>query len=179
MGCCLAERSQRGQLPYLSQLMTHPVTMPQRPTPAPLPLCRDCGLACVLMVLKALGLHQYDLPSLQLLCPTKSIWTIDLAHLLAKTLPGCAGARLTFLTTLLGANPSFASQHYYAEHLTEDAARVAQLFQVSKVGRPGSSHVAVGARFSTLCVGRQRTLGSDLECVNKEVWHAAPLLTYA
>ena len=68
-------------------------------------LCRDCGLACVLMVLRALGLRQYHMGSLLELCPTRSIWTIDLAHLLAAA--AAAGGwvgRVQLLTTTLGAN---------------------------------------------------------------------------
>ena len=110
------------------------------------PACRDCGLACVLMVLRALGMRQHHmgtllevggggncvvhvpsaaggragpaailgapvalltthclLPPPQLcwlqLCPTRSIWTIDLAHLLAA-----CGACVQLLTITIGAN---------------------------------------------------------------------------
>ncbi len=32
--------------------------------------CRDCGLACVLMVLRAAGINSEDFQSLGSLCPT-------------------------------------------------------------------------------------------------------------
>ncbi|KAL4855413.1 hypothetical protein ACK3TF_003959 [Chlorella vulgaris] len=59
----------------------------------------DCGVACVLMVLRALGSSQHHWGTLLELCPTHSIWTIDLAHLLAA-----CGARCQLATVTLGAN---------------------------------------------------------------------------
>jgi hypothetical protein len=85
----------------------------------------DCGLACVLMVLqaaapKAAGM---DLATLRQYCPTTSIWTIDLAHLLRRF-----GMEVVFCTITLGANPAFSSEAFYAENMPEDEARVQQLF---------------------------------------------------
>ncbi|GAB4815157.1 hypothetical protein N2152v2_002203 [Parachlorella kessleri] len=81
------------------------------------------------MVLKALGLQeQHDLTSLALACGTKSIWTIDLAHLLAR-----CGAAVSLLTVTVGANPSYAAEQFYAESMAQDEARVAKLFQGAAV----------------------------------------------
>ena len=71
-------------------------------------------------------LHNH-LPTPQL-CPTRSIWTIDLAHLLR----GC-GAEVAFLTVTLGANAAYARERFYAETMGRDAARVERLFQVRGV----------------------------------------------
>ena len=68
-------------------------------------LVRDCGLACVLMVLRALGATQCDLPTMRLLCQTTSVWTIDLAHLLRRF-----GVEVTFCTVTLGANPDYVHE---------------------------------------------------------------------
>jgi hypothetical protein len=66
---------------------------------------RDCGLACVLMTLGGLGARRCDLRVMRRLCPTTSIWTVDLAHLLRRF-----GVDVTFCTITLGANPDFASE---------------------------------------------------------------------
>ena len=65
----------------------------------------DCGLACVLMILRGMGATRCDLPAMRLLCPTTSIWTVDLAHLLCRF-----GLDVTFCTVTLGANPDFVSE---------------------------------------------------------------------
>lgn len=56
--------------------------------------CRDCGLACVLMVLKAAGIHTEDLASLRAACsttrcglaftavPHNKAWAISVASIL-------------------------------------------------------------------------------------------------
>lgn len=54
-----------------------------------------------------------------------SIWTIDLAHLLRRF-----GADVAMTTTVVGANPEFSSEAFYAENLPEDERRVHQLFLV-------------------------------------------------
>ncbi len=66
---------------------------------------RDCGLACVLMALGGLGARRCDLRAMRRLCPTTSIWTVDLAHLLRRF-----GVDVTLCTITLGANPEFASE---------------------------------------------------------------------
>lgn len=84
----------------------------------------DCGLACVLMVLKTLGIEGHDLKSLGELCSTSSIWTVDLAHLLRLF-----DIEVAFLTVTLGANPSFAVETFYKENMEEDGERVNKLFE--------------------------------------------------
>ncbi|PSC74764.1 GUCD1 isoform X2 [Micractinium conductrix] len=86
----------------------------------------DCGLACVLMVLRALGLRQYHMGTLLELCPTRSIWTIDLAHLLAA-----CGAQVQLLTVTLGANQEYSRERFYAETMQDDSTRVEQLFETA------------------------------------------------
>lgn len=54
---------------------------------------------------------------------TCSIWTIDLAHLLAKR-----GCNVSFFTVTVGANPEFASERFYARNMAVDRARVDRLF---------------------------------------------------
>lgn len=86
----------------------------------------DCGLACVLMVLRTLGLNHYDLQDLEQLCCTTSIWTVDLAYLLQKL-----SIRFSFFTVTLGANPDFSMENFYKEQLANDIGRVDMLFQRS------------------------------------------------
>ena len=104
----------------------------------------DCGLACALMVLKALvvqadadpseagarlsrshGARRADLPTLRRRCATRSVWTIDLAHLLRSFHPLCDVA---FYTVTLGANPAFREERFYRDSIEDDASRVARLF---------------------------------------------------
>lgn len=88
-------------------------------------LCNwDCGLACVLMVLKMLGVEGCDLKYLSQLCQTTSIWTVDLAHLLRHFKVDVA-----FLTVTIGANPNFAIETFYKENMEEDGERVNMLFE--------------------------------------------------
>ncbi|GAX83634.1 hypothetical protein CEUSTIGMA_g11058.t1 [Chlamydomonas eustigma] len=108
--------------------------------PRTVPHCKqhfswDCGLACVFMVVKAFNAaalqstpqvsdpHESDYDKLRELCPTTSIWTVDLAHLLRRL-----GLEVCFLTKTLGPNPAYANEGFYMEHLQEDELRVSQLF---------------------------------------------------
>ena len=86
----------------------------------------DCGLACVLMVVRALGAsaHHCDLRTLRQLCRTTSIWTVDLAYLLRRF-----GADVTFTTVTMGANPAYESESFYRDNLREDCERVDALFK--------------------------------------------------
>ena len=84
----------------------------------------DCGLACVLMILQAFGVHTHSAASMRQICRTKSIWTVDLAHLLRHLT-----FEVTFLTVTLGANPDYATETFYQEHMEEDEERVARLFR--------------------------------------------------
>ncbi|PRW61411.1 GUCD1-like isoform X1 [Chlorella sorokiniana] len=76
------------------------------------------------MVLRALGMRHHNMDTLQQLCPTHSIWTIDLAHLLAA-----CGARVQMLTVTIGANQAYSGERFYAEHMPSDSSRVEALFQ--------------------------------------------------
>lgn len=88
----------------------------------------DCGIACVLMVLRALGVgwQRARYKDLLRLCPTTSVWTIDLAHLLALF-----RVRVTFLTITIGADHSYANEAFYAPQWGSDAARVQRLFDAA------------------------------------------------
>ncbi|XP_024986546.1 protein GUCD1-like [Cynara cardunculus var. scolymus] len=86
----------------------------------------DCGLACVLMVLRTLGLNHYDIQDLEDLCRTTSIWTVDLAYLLQKL-----SIRFSYFTVTFGANPDFSVETFYKEQLANDIGRVDMLFQRS------------------------------------------------
>jgi Guanylylate cyclase len=71
------------------------------------------------------------------LCPAaglRSIWTVDLAHLLARF-----GLEVRFLTVTIGANPEFATESFYAENMPEDEQRVRRLFKVRGNGIVPSS----------------------------------------
>ena len=82
------------------------------------------------MVLRGCGIPRYDLPELRTLCGTRSVWTIDLAHLLC-----CCGVRgITLCTLTLGANLAYAGEPYYAASLADDCERVERLFKVSSRG---------------------------------------------
>ncbi|KAL6841340.1 hypothetical protein ACP4OV_028858 [Aristida adscensionis] len=84
----------------------------------------DCGLACVLMVLRTLGIHCcHGIADLEKLCRTTSIWTVDLAYLLNKF-----SVSFSFLTVTLGANPQYSAETFYREQLQEDIDRVDELF---------------------------------------------------
>lgn len=86
----------------------------------------DCGLACVLMVLQGGAVPaagNADMAMMRRYCHVTSIWTIDLAHLLRRF-----GADVAMTTTVVGANPAFSSEAFYAANLPEDERRVHQLF---------------------------------------------------
>ncbi|CAA6661712.1 unnamed protein product [Spirodela intermedia] len=72
-------------------------------------LCNwDCGLACVLMVLRTFGMNDFSIHDLEEFCCTTSIWTVDLAYLLKKF-----SIKFSFFTVTLGANPDFSSEAFY------------------------------------------------------------------
>jgi len=54
-----------------------------------------------------------------------SIWTVDLAYLLRRS-----GLSVELTTITLGANPEYASEGFYKEHMEEDGSRVERLFRV-------------------------------------------------
>uniref|UniRef100_A0A1D1ZJF3 Uncharacterized protein C22orf13 n=1 Tax=Anthurium amnicola TaxID=1678845 RepID=A0A1D1ZJF3_9ARAE len=84
----------------------------------------DCGLACVLMVLRTFGIDDRSIHDLEELCSTTSIWTVDLAYLLQKF-----SITFSFFTVTLGANPEFSSEAFYKEQLNDDLERVNRLFE--------------------------------------------------
>ena len=85
----------------------------------------DCGLACVLASLRSMRCDPaLNLPHLKALCPTTSIWTVDLAHLLRRF-----GVDVRFFTITLGANPEYAAESFYRDSLADDGARVDALFR--------------------------------------------------
>ena len=84
----------------------------------------DCGLACVLMVVHAQGMRHVDLRYLRDLCGTTSIWTVDIAYMLRHF-----GVPVRFLTTTLGANPLYAEETFYKDHMRDDERRVERLFR--------------------------------------------------
>ncbi|KAI5670573.1 hypothetical protein M9H77_10937 [Catharanthus roseus] len=87
----------------------------------------DCGLACVVMVLRTLGISSCDIKDLEELCCTTSIWTVDLAYLLQKF-----SVQFSYLTVTLGANPNFSVETYYKDQLPNDLVRVNMLFQKAR-----------------------------------------------
>jgi len=84
----------------------------------------DCGLACMLMVLRSLGVSRCNLQGLRLMCNTTSIWTVDLAYMLSRF-----GIPVHFFTITLGANPAFAKETFYMDNMEEDGRRVERLFR--------------------------------------------------
>ncbi|KAL5567641.1 hypothetical protein UlMin_024216 [Ulmus minor] len=87
----------------------------------------DCGLACVLMVFRTVGINSDDIESLAEICGTTSIWTIDLAYLLQKFL-----VNFSYYTVTFGANPNYSVETFYKEQLPNDLERVDMLFQKAK-----------------------------------------------
>lgn len=105
-------------------------------------LCNwDCGLACILMVLRTLGIEHCDIHSLGKLCSTTSIWTVDLAYLLHNF-----SVSFTFLTVTLGANPEFSMETFYKEQLPDDLGRVDSLFQKAIEAGINIQHRAISGK---------------------------------
>ncbi|WJX38367.1 hypothetical protein P8452_26037 [Trifolium repens] len=84
----------------------------------------DCGLACVVMVLKTIGVNNFDIEALAELCCTNSIWTVDLAYLLQRF-----SVAFSYFTVTFGANPNYCGESFYKEELPNDLARVDTLFK--------------------------------------------------
>jgi hypothetical protein len=96
------------------------------------------------MVLRAAGARGLDLRTLRAAVGTRSVWTVDLAHLLARFGSGSSGGEekdgdgssksaplvssITLTTTWAGANPAYAGEAFYAATLEADRARVGALF---------------------------------------------------
>lgn len=58
----------------------------------------------------------------------RSIWTVDLAYLLRR-----CGLEVELTTITIGANPEYAKESFYKEHMEEDGSRVERLFQVRQL----------------------------------------------
>lgn len=88
-------------------------------------LCNwDCGLACVLMVLRTIGINNCSIQALEELCCTTSIWTVDLAYLMQQF-----SIKFSYFTVTLGANPKFSVETFYKDQLPNDLVRVDMLFR--------------------------------------------------
>lgn len=83
----------------------------------------DCGLACANMVLRAFAVPTADAQDLYR-CKIRSIWTVDLAHMLAAR-----GCNVCFCTRFLGANPGYSKEVFYRTHMSADRVRVDRLFR--------------------------------------------------
>ncbi len=85
----------------------------------------DCGLACIEMALRALGVSatECSLDQLREHAPATSVWTVDLAYVLREY-----GVRFRYLTLTLGADPAYKSEPFYSEKLEDDTKRVNRLF---------------------------------------------------
>jgi len=86
----------------------------------------DCGLACTEMALRALGVSKMEcsLPKLRKRVPTSSVWTVDLAYLLADY-----GVRFRYLTTTIGVDDGYDAEPFYKATLDSDRMRVNKLFE--------------------------------------------------
>ena len=67
----------------------------------------DCGLACVEMAMRALGVapHECSLRTLRTRVPSTSVWTVDLVHIICSF-----GIKFRFLTTTIGVNPAYKNE---------------------------------------------------------------------
>lgn len=132
VGCCPSEQSSSGlkcgdsmlpsahfvEVPHINQLFSW-----------------DCGLACVLMVLRTIGVNNCNIQGLAEQCCTTSVWTVDLAYLLQKF-----NVRFSYFTITFGANPNYSVEAFYKEQLPTDLVRVDMLF-----------HKATGAGIKIEC----------------------------
>ncbi|KAI9316905.1 Guanylylate cyclase-domain-containing protein [Dichotomocladium elegans] len=86
----------------------------------------DCGLACVAMVLKGLGIDR-SIDELVKECGLTSVWTVDLAFLLRQYDPD-----FTYYTNFLGSRKEYQDQRFYKATFDEDEKRVNRLFLSAK-----------------------------------------------
>lgn len=91
----------------------------------------DCGIACALMALHALGISEATLDDLKRQCGTASVWTIDLAALLQRH-----GAKATLLTACPGVSDQYDGLPFYSGAIREDRARVERLVRHSPSSEP-------------------------------------------
>ncbi|KNC96516.1 uncharacterized protein SPPG_08105 [Spizellomyces punctatus DAOM BR117] len=90
----------------------------------------DCGLACVSMVLSALG-QKHSLMDLRKECPLESVWTIDLAYILRRF----SVEDFTYYTSYIGVNWQYSSKEFYRDTWTLDRRRVQSLFAAAHDNR--------------------------------------------
>jgi hypothetical protein len=83
----------------------------------------DCGLACVMMVLREKGMT-CTLEDLMQVCGTKSVWTVDLAYILSRY-----GVNFTFYTVTDGVRPEYDTEAFYKADIDKDMLRVNRLFE--------------------------------------------------
>ena len=84
----------------------------------------DCGLACVALVLECRGWRPMPLSVLMARASTRSVWSIDLVHVLSTF-----GVRpLLFYTSCAGVRPEYARLAFYQRHLKRDTQRVRERF---------------------------------------------------
>jgi len=86
----------------------------------------DCGLACAHMALRALGVgaQECSLAALRARLPCASVWSIELAYLLADY-----GVPAEYVTTCTSIDEKgLATEAFYRECLDADAARIRALF---------------------------------------------------
>lgn len=122
----------------------------------------DCGLACVEMVLRGVG-SEVTPEELRELVGTASVWTVDLAFLLAAR-----GVLPVYCTLQVGCNPGFTSEQFYAERLRDDRDRVERLFARALAQRQPRieeravsraelcSHLSAGSAVAIVLVDRRR-----------------------
>eukprot|EP00966_Prymnesium_polylepis_P273318 6314266-Prymnesium_polylepis.1 len=90
------------------------------------------------MALRALGVSKTEcsLAKLRKRVPTSSVWTVDLAYLLADF-----GIKFRFLTTTLGVDPTYEAEPFYRQTIDADSQRVNKLFE-----QAASKNVAIERR---------------------------------
>ena len=103
----------------------------------------DCGLACAQMALRALGVgpQECSLAALRARLPCASVWSIDLAYLLADY-----GVAAEYITTSRGIDEKgLATEAFYRECLGGDAARIRALFARAAAEGVAVRHASLSA----------------------------------
>ena len=85
----------------------------------------DCGVACILSLLRHYGLDSSH-AELRRLLNSDSVWSIDILLLLHQL-----GLTVQYFTTTLGPNPAHRDKAYYASDWQADEARVQRGFQLA------------------------------------------------
>jgi hypothetical protein len=103
---------------------------------------------------RAHAARRADLPTLRRMVKTQSVWTIDLAHLLASF----ELCDVAFYTVTLGANPAFSTETFYRDSIEDDASRVRALFE-----NAAENGVLVEKR--SVCVGNLKRWAASSEWI--------------